>query len=208
MVTQTWSCHAWHVACTLSVWLRLSNARSLACHADSHAWCHCRWYFSITQVQFRCGTCGSYVEKPAETQTSIRPASQLVKAHITPDQEDMSLNLLCGPAWCTSWNWKEPWGQVFTVVTSTWSFHYWHVAHYLSCCSWATHSAWLTCLMPLQMILLYNRVKYRHGTGRSYEEMPSKTHTSILLASHLVRPSNSLSEGHEFESPEWTSSVH
>ncbi len=44
-------------------------------------------------------------------------------------------------------------------------------------------------------------VHYQCGTGGSTVEKPAETQTSIWLASHLVRAPNSISEGHEFESP-------
>jgi hypothetical protein len=54
------------------------------------------------------------IEKPAETQTTIRLASHLLTVErLTPNLEDMSLNPCMTWIQCTDWRWKDPLGQVF-----------------------------------------------------------------------------------------------
>ena len=70
--------HAWSVAHCMAVWLRRAcNARSLPRHSKAHF--PGRWYFLIPKCSTN-GVLGSYVKKLAETQTSIRLASHLVRA--------------------------------------------------------------------------------------------------------------------------------
>ncbi len=57
----------------------------------------------------------------------------------------------------------------------------------------------LTCLTPLN----HSHVQYQSSTEESTVEKPAETQTSICLASHLVRATNSRSGGHELESPMW-----
>ncbi len=68
----TWSCQ--------SVWLR--NTRSLAHHWQTHlpdATADDTSLLNQAHVQYQSGTGGSTIEKPAETQTSIRLASHIVR---------------------------------------------------------------------------------------------------------------------------------
>ncbi len=80
---------------TQSVWLL--NTLSLAYHWQTHlpdAMADNTSLLNESHVQYQCGTGGSPVEKPPETQTSIRLAIKLER--LTPDPEDMNMNPLHG----------------------------------------------------------------------------------------------------------------
>ncbi len=77
------------------VWHTVCPVCSLACHWQIHLpdaelhnapsfFCHWQTHFQMpllyTQVQYHCGTGGSYVVKPNKTQTSLRIASLLGRA--------------------------------------------------------------------------------------------------------------------------------
>jgi hypothetical protein len=84
---------------TLSVWRLLHNTHSLACHWQTYLPGRFTYQKPLqmillcTQMQYQRGTGRNLVEKTAETQTSIRLSSYLVRAPtVTSNLEDIRSN--------------------------------------------------------------------------------------------------------------------
>jgi hypothetical protein len=155
------------------------------------------------------------VEKPAETQASIRLASHLVRVpnSLSGGREFESPALASSRH---SVNIEDLWGTFFYIGDPDMILSCWHVAQCLFRWGCKTHITWqitdrLTCptlRQTIRTVLLYTQMQYQSGTGGHYAKKPAYTQNSIWLASHLVRVPNSLSGGREFESTALTSSRH
>jgi hypothetical protein len=87
---------------------KMSRIPNTACLADSLSWRKRRWYCTV-RLLTKCCTRGikgtMYREAVQDSQPRNWLASSWSGGH--------NSNPLCGLAWCATWRWKNPWGQVF-----------------------------------------------------------------------------------------------